>query len=267
MGPERVGSATSDSGPSKRARTAHGARPATEARPTSPPKRSPDRRAPGLGRGRAWLRWTPASSRQRSSGAAWSPRSSASTVSATSSWTATRSQFWISTTTSKVGGALRSSTIFWVPRRRASSSPSVTRLDAADQVRQRRVQHQVFERVAVRGGDELHAALGDRARRGRLELGADLVDDDDLGHVVLDRLDHHRVLQRRACGTCMRRARPMAGCGMSPSPAISFDVSTMMTRLSSRRRARARPRAASSSCRRRGGPGSGSLCPTRRCRR
>ena len=29
----------------------------------------------------------------------------------------------------------------------------------------------------------------------------------------------------------MRRARPMAGCGMSPSPAISFDVSTMTTRL------------------------------------
>ena len=46
----------------------------------------------------------------------------------------------------------------------------------------------------MRGADELHAALGDRARRGRLELGADLVDDDDLGHVVLDRLDHHRVL-------------------------------------------------------------------------
>ena len=31
----------------------------------------------------------------------------------------------------------------------------------------------------------------------RLELGADLVDDDDLGHVVLDRLDHHLVLERR----------------------------------------------------------------------
>ncbi len=29
----------------------------------------------------------------------------------------------------------------------------------------------------------------------------------------------------------MRRAVPIAGCGMSPSPAISFDVSTMITRL------------------------------------
>ncbi len=70
-------------------------------------------------------------------------------------------------------------------------------LDAADQVRQRRVEHQVVEVVAVRGADQLHAALGDRARRLRLELGADLVDDDDLGHVVLDRLDHHLVLQAR----------------------------------------------------------------------
>ena len=32
-------------------------------------------------------------------------------------------------------------------------------------------------------------------------------------------------------GTCIRRARPIAGCGMSPSPAISLLVSTMTTRL------------------------------------
>ena len=47
------------------------------------------------------------------------------------------------------------------------------------------------------GRDELHAALGDRARGRGLLLGADLVDDDDLGHVVLDRFDHDRVLERR----------------------------------------------------------------------
>ena len=34
-------------------------------------------------------------------------------------------------------------------------------------------------------------------------------------------------------GTCMRRARPMPGWGMSPSPAISFEVSTTTTRLAS----------------------------------
>ena len=45
--------------------------------------------------------------------------------------------------------------------------------------------------------DELDATLGDRPGRLRLQFGADLVDDDDLGHVVLDRLDHHLVLDRR----------------------------------------------------------------------
>ncbi len=45
--------------------------------------------------------------------------------------------------------------------------------------------------------DQLDAALGDRPGGLGLELGPDLVDDDDLGHVVLDRLDHHLVLERR----------------------------------------------------------------------
>src|SRR4051794_24468948 len=49
----------------------------------------------------------------------------------------------------------------------------------------------------MRGRDQLDAPFGDRARGRGLELGADLVDDDDLGHVVLDRLDHHRVLEER----------------------------------------------------------------------
>src|SRR5262249_54271248 len=38
------------------------------------------------------------------------------------------------------------------------------RLNAADQVRQGRVNHQVLERVSVYRCDELHTALGDRAR-------------------------------------------------------------------------------------------------------
>ena len=44
------------------------------------------------------------------------------------------------------------------------------------------------------GGHQLDAALGDGSRRRRLLRGAHLVDDDDLGHVVLHRLDHHAVL-------------------------------------------------------------------------
>ena len=69
-------------------------------------------------------------------------------------------------------------------------------LDPADQVGQGRVEHQVVEVVAVGRPDQLDAALGDRASGLRLELGPDLVDHDDLGHVVLDRLDHHLVLER-----------------------------------------------------------------------
>ena len=124
--------------------------------------------------------------------------------------------------TSKVGGALRSSTVFWVPRRRASSSPSVTLW--MPPMRSESVGFSIrFSSVlpwAVPTSCTPRSAMVRAAPR--LQLGADLVDDDDLGHVVLDRLDHHRVLLGRACGTCMRRARPIAGCGMSPSPAISL---------------------------------------------
>ena len=70
-------------------------------------------------------------------------------------------------------------------------------LDPADEVGQGRVEHEVVEGVAVGGADQLDAALGDRPGGLGLELGPDLVDDDDLGHVVLDRLDHHLVLERR----------------------------------------------------------------------
>ena len=99
--------------------------------------------------------------------------------------------------TSKVGGALRSSTVFCVRRRRASSSLERHRVDAADEVGQRRIGDEVVETDAVRRGDELHAALGDGARRQRLRLGADLVDDHDLGHVVLDGFDHDGMLPLR----------------------------------------------------------------------
>ena len=91
-------------------------------------------------------------------------------------------------------------------------------LDPADEVGQGRVEHQVVEVVAVGGADQLDAALGDGARGLGLELGPDLVDDDDLGHVVLDRLDHHLVLERRRAdlhpaGLADRRVRDVAVAG------------------------------------------------------
>ena len=67
-------------------------------------------------------------------------------------------------------------------------------LDAADEVRERRVLDEVLEELPVRRADEHHAALSDGAASEGLSFGADLVDDDDLGHVVLDGLDHDAVL-------------------------------------------------------------------------
>ena len=45
------------------------------------------------------------------------------------------------------------------------------------------------------GGDKLDAAFGDGAGGGGFELGAHFVNDDDLGHVVLDGLNHDGVLE------------------------------------------------------------------------
>ena len=70
------------------------------------------------------------------------------------------------------------------------------RLDAAHQVGQRRIHHQVIQRIAVRCRHQLHAALGDRARGVGVQLYAYLVYDDHLRHMVLHRLDHHVVLER-----------------------------------------------------------------------
>jgi len=79
-------------------------------------------------------------------------------------------------------------------------------LDAAQQIVQGGVDQQVLEGIAMRGGHQLHPALGDGSGRRRLQLGADLVDDDHLGHVVLDGLDHHGMLQRRSANLHPPRA-------------------------------------------------------------
>ena len=70
-------------------------------------------------------------------------------------------------------------------------------LDAADQIRKGGVDQEVLQRDAVGGAHQLDPAFGDCARRRGLQLAADLVDDDDLRHVVFDRLDHNLVLELR----------------------------------------------------------------------
>jgi hypothetical protein len=68
-------------------------------------------------------------------------------------------------------------------------------------------------RLTVRGRDQLHAALRDGPGRQRLGLGADLVYDDHLWHVVLHSLYHHTVLLLR-----VRHLRVAAASGAGVTP-------------------------------------------------
>jgi 2-keto-4-pentenoate hydratase len=72
------------------------------------------------------------------------------------------------------------------------------RLNTAHKVREGRIDHQVFEQLAMGGADELDTTFSNRARCLGFELGADFVDDDDFWHVVFDGFDHDRVLFTRA---------------------------------------------------------------------
>ena len=75
--------------------------------------------------------------------------------------------------------------------------PQGHRLDPAHQIAEGGIADQVGQFVAMGRGHQHHAPFGDGAGRLGLQLGADLIDHDDLGHVVLHRLDHHLVLQLR----------------------------------------------------------------------
>ena len=132
--------------------------------------------------------------------------------------------------TSKVGGALRSSTVFWVPRRRASSSESVTAW--MPPTRSARVG------FASRFSSALPWAVAiswtPRSAIVRAASASAWVPISSM--TTTSGMWFSTASIMIACcsageGTCMRRARPMPGCGMSPSPAISLEVSTTITRL------------------------------------
>ena len=67
--------------------------------------------------------------------------------------------------------------------------------NAADQVRQGRVEQQVVNGLAVGGTDQLDAALGNRSGGRRFQFPPDLVDHDDFRVMVLDRLNHYLMLE------------------------------------------------------------------------
>ena len=131
---------------------------------------------------------------------------------------------------SNVGGALRSRIDFCVPRRRASSSPSVT-----DWMPPTRSESVGF---MIRFSSSLPCAVATsctpRSAIVRAAAASSSVPISSM--TITSGMWFSTASIITACcsagvGTCMRRAWPIAGCGMSPSPAISFEVSTMTTRL------------------------------------
>ena len=171
------------------------------------------------------------------------PRRMASTVSATLRWTMTRSRSTISTTTSNVGGAFRSRTLFCVPRRRASSSPRVTVW--MPPIRSDRVGFSIrLSRVLPCA---VPTSCTPRSAMVRAAAASSSVPISSM--TMTSGMWFSTASIITACcsvgvRTCIRRASPIPGCGMSPSPAISFEVSTTTTRLP---RSSARTRATSRS--------------------
>ena len=85
--------------------------------------------------------------------------------------------------------------------RPAASSFFITqrhRMYSAKKVGQRGIHQKIVERVSMCGGNQLHTPLCNRARRLRFGFGADFVDNDHLGGVILHGFDHHGVLEVRA---------------------------------------------------------------------
>ncbi len=145
--------------------------------------------------------------------------------------------------TSKVGGAFRSRTLFCVRRRRASSSPRVTLW--IPPIRSDRVG------LSIRLSSVLPWAVPmswtPRSAIVRAAWASSSVPISSMTMTWGMWFSTASIITsccRAGVRTCIRRALPMAGWGMSPSPAISFDVSTTTTRLP---RSSARTRAASRS--------------------
>ena len=71
-------------------------------------------------------------------------------------------------------------------------------LDAADQVTERRIEHQVFKRIAVSCTNELDTAFSDGSRGKGFLLGTDFIDDHNLRHVVFNGFNHDGMLKLRS---------------------------------------------------------------------
>ena len=141
---------------------------------------------------------------------------------------------------SNVGGERRSRTVFCVPRRRASSSESVT--DSMPPTRSDRVG------LSNRFSRELPWAVPMSCTpRSAIVRAAAASSSRPISSITITSglwFSTASIITsccKAGVETCMRLARPTAGWGTSPSPPISLEVSTITTRLfSARRRAASR---------------------------
>src|ERR1700694_4356881 len=72
-------------------------------------------------------------------------------------------------------------------------------LDATDKVAQGWVLHEIFQLIAVGGSHQLNSAFGDGSCRCGFELRTNLVNDNNLRHMVFYSFNHHRMLSRGGC--------------------------------------------------------------------
>ena len=131
---------------------------------------------------------------------------------------------------SKVGGCLRSRTLFWERRRRASSSPRVTVW--IPPMRSDRVG--LSMRLSRLLPWAVPMSWTPRSAIVRAAWASSSVPISSMTMTWGMWFSTASIITScwsDGVRTCIRRALPMAGCGMSPSPAISFEVSTTTTRL------------------------------------
>mmetsp|Transcript_814 Transcript_814/g.2206 ORF Transcript_814/g.2206 Transcript_814/m.2206 type:complete len:279 (+) Transcript_814:1764-2600(+) len=156
------------------------------------------------------------------------PRRMLSTDSATLGWMFQWSLSIISTTTSNVGGALRSNTLFCTPLRRLSSSPKVT-----DEMLPTTSFSDGFLMIFSR---TLPCAVAmSWTPRCEMVRAARLSSTVPISSMMMTFgvwFSTASIITRCCCdvlATCMRRDRPIPTCATSPSPPISLLVSTITT--------------------------------------
>jgi len=129
-----------------------------------------------------------------------------------------------------VGGDFLSRTVFWVPRNLASSSPNIT--DWMEPIRSERVGFLIrLGRVKPWAVATSWTPLSAIVRAALVSSSVPIS-----SMMMTSGLWFWTASIMVACwcsglGTWRRRAEPMPGCGRSPSPAISLEVSTTMTLL------------------------------------